>query len=246
MSVKRYTGSNTATLSGLYAWLNANKSGTFLENVTITLDGTADGDTSEKLIFTKGDVHVDFQLRECFTSGTAIIAYFYGENDRRARTQITAISGSYNQVYTKEGDAILSEHCLLFGVNINRPGGSGYTSYTYNNCGLAMLTPDEDGNLVFTCVNNITFTDYSVFPNDAKISIARGYRSVNFSLLPYYNNQTTALAETVLYNADEVEKAPYLYLATMSQYESDNHCQQSICTVGDTEYVTNGRWYCEV
>ena len=110
MSISRYQGDNTNTVTGLITWLNANKEGTFLENATIEADDAWASNYGGTLKITLGDVAFSIGYFTSASSNSPFCKYkVTGGIDYTQNAWIESGNWQYKQC-----DAILCKNGEIF------------------------------------------------------------------------------------------------------------------------------------
>lgn len=224
MSISRFNLDTPASdMQSLYGFLNANKAGTFLEDVTI---GLSENDT--KLTISTTDA--TFEISAGSIVGTDNLATFTAN----VTSSIVVRSGSSGQSSIKLKGAILCNKGLIFDISCD-----------FGHSPEIALTIDNTGDLAVIFKNSSSFL--SGGSSTAIISIS-GYcitatssiSEATVTLTPQYGAQKTSLAPIVPMCNDNSISLPYIYAALHTQ-TSDVGIQSM--TMDGNNYITNGVWY---
>lgn len=250
MAIYRLTGDNGLGVDDLVAWLNASKTGTFLENAVIIKETThpltppagisaSYGDT---ISITKDSMtfrlaFVDYNNR----SGT--VSYPLAKlNSSDLQTSYGTMPVRTNgYIATRKGNCMLCKNGLLIGMNVINTNGS--TTLLSNSCRLC-LTVDDNGNLMmmfsqFTAWNGDTSVAYD---NNVTFSKTPDYSSYWLTLVPASNFRGTSISNVALFGTDTSSELENVFLASVSQQNVNAEHPEAV-TLDGKNYITNGRIY---
>ena len=224
MAIRRFTAASTYDLTTFYNWLLANKTGTFLENMTITL--TSASSTGSVLTIASENAVVTFNTKEATSSFNAVIltgayntwAFLFG-------------SISYNRAGLKLSGAILCSKGILFSTYGMYSSGSWATNYSFG------ITVDSSGEiaLIHTSgninVNSVTGYKAAVYKSTAEQAV---------TLTPAYNSTLTSLAPITPTTGDNSITLPYAFAALHTQFSNQ---YLAAVAIDGNNYITNGCWY---
>lgn len=224
MAISKFVTANTYDLTAFYNWLQAKKSGTFLENMTISLSvATAAGST-----LTIASENATFTFNPKNSTAKYTVASLTGETSTQ---EYYFNSIAYGSAGTLFKGALLCTNGIIIGV---------YTMYNSNGywCDNYIgITVDSSGEVAFFCrdgnINTLNPTGY--------IGIA--YKSTAqkaTTLTPAYGSPLTSIAPIVPTTSENDITFPHAFAAL--------HTQQSglglaAVSIGTDKYITNGYWY---
>lgn len=227
MAVKKFQQSPSLDLSALYDFLNANKEGTFLENVTLTLTKSAADTENGKIVFDigEGELFIESSLA---TTGSEIVSY-QGE-------YITNLMGNYGTgssrtpVYFEA--ALLCSKGLIISVNTNNSNSGKQIDRIIitvdNDDKLALITPSEHA---FKFASSDTGYNINAYDSTELTTV---------SVSPAYGMNKTSLAPVALTALSTDRYLPYAYAALTTQLDAEG--LQSVLIDG-APFITNGIWY---
>lgn len=214
MAIKRYTQAESATVTSFVSFLNENKAGTFLENMTIG------GDSSNQLSVSDGksSFEISFVSSGATTNKSSFIGKYYTET----------WSGASYSGYLKLNEAVLCNNGLLLRCRLKHNASSITNAYFG-------LTADQDGNLAVIYPNddNGVGTTTRVVAYDS--TVASTYTSQ-----PQFGTTLSSLAPMVPVSADNTATLPYAYSAISSQVSERGIY---IFDIDGTAFISNGVWY---
>jgi len=207
----------------LYNFLNTNKAGTFLDDVTIELSE----DTTKLTIST---ANATFEISAGEIAGTANIATFTA-NVTSSLAARDGVSGFYP---VRIKGAILCNKGLIFDV-----------SSDYGHSPEIALTVDNIGELavIFKYRSSFLSSGPSVSVNSIsgyRITATGSSSQATVALTPQYGARKTSLAPIVPMCNDNSISLPYAYAALHTQ--APDVGLQSMRMNG-SNYITNGVWY---
>lgn len=216
MAIKRYTQAESATVTSFVSFLNENKAGTFLENMTIG------GDSSEQLSVSDGKS--TFQITFVSTGATNNKSSFickYGS--------VTWSGATYNSGYLKFNEAVLCDNGLLLRCHHK------YSSSSDENYAYFGLTADQDGDLAVIYPENTSGVGTTTRVVAYDSTVASTYTSQ-----PQFGATLSSLAPMVPVSADNTATLPYAYSAISSQVSERGIY---IFDIDGTAFISNGVWY---
>lgn len=224
MAIRRFTTAITYDLTTFYNWLLANKTGTFLENMTITL--TSASSTGSELTIASENAVVTFNTKKTKDSFNAVI-----------------LTGAYNTwafpfgsvTHTQAGlmfsGAILCSKGILFSTYGMYDSGSWTTNYSFG------ITVDSSGEiaLIHTSgnINVYSVTGYKVAAYDSTATPM-------VTLKPEYNSTLTSLSPVVPTTGNNSITLPYAFAALHTQFSNQG---LAAVAIDGNNYITNGYWY---
>lgn len=251
MAIYRLTGDNGLGVDDLVAWLNASKTGTFLENATIIKEtthpltppagtGASYGDT---ISITKDSMTFRLAFIDSINSGSGPVNYPLAElKSSDLQTSYGTMSFRTNWYFaTRKGNCMLCKNGLLIGMNVIHTYSS--TTLLSNSCRLC-LTVDDNGNLMimhsqFTAFDGDTSVAYN---NGISISKTPDYSSYWFTLVPASNFRGTSISNVALFGTDTSSELENVFLASVSQQNVNAEHPEAV-TLDGKNYITNGRIY---
>ena len=265
MAIKRYSTSDTGLLnpSGLVTWLNENKAGTILEDVTITSESPYSN--LYRVIFTKGtNVITLYTSNAANVSDIGAGAYTFNfiQFNGMGLGGVSLESQSAGQVYIGIRHSILCKYGLIVGITSRTgtysPPSSGYNTYSYHTPFL--ITVDDTGKLVVVSPYITPFCGYSqgkafapyvVNMGSYCITKANGYRiknetspQCNFNIISTESIYATVLHQFCGYDYEGNSfYTPFAYYATTDQYVPHNNSELGVTTMNGDTFITNGIWY---
>lgn len=215
--------SGTLDLSVFFQWLNAHKSGTFLENMTLTNSTTTN--TNDTITIADTDSTIKIMANE--GNHVPVLDYTSGSFNMEYGTQ--AVNGAKAYIV----GALLCSKGLIVQYN------GSYNTYTnINNYGVA-ITVDNNEKLAFIVNHSLlpasdeTITSWDTGATGSTTSAQRTCR-------PNFQANLTSLAPITAQGNDDNLYLPYAYAAISTQLTSEGLYAVSIN--GDN-YITNGVWY---
>ena len=239
MSISRYQGDNTNTVTGLITWLNANKEGTFLENAAIEADSAWSSNYGGTLKISLGDAAFSMGYFASAGSNSPLFKYkVTGGIDYTNQAAISSGTWEY-----KQGDAILCKNGVIFSGKWTRNGTSSPKDRTYY-----ALVKDNNGDLavVKSDLNDVLTTSVS-FPPTISNNVNPLTKSATVSGQAVFITPARSTLSTQIAQVQVVENSvPVLmenaFLALKTQYAADDDSPSAV-TLGGKTYITNGRWY---
>ena len=224
MSISRFNLETPASnMQSFYNFLNANKAGTFLDDVTIELSE----DTTTLTIST---TNATFEIHAGGISGTSSLATFTAN----VTSSLTVRPGTSSPNSVRIKGAILCNKGLIFDVSSDY-GHSPEIALTVDNAGeLAVIFKDSSSFLSSSSsVSVISISGY-------RITATGSSSQATVTLTPQYGAQKTSLAPIVPMCNDNSISLPYAYAALHTQ--APDVGLQSMRMNG-SNYITNGVWY---
>lgn len=251
MAIYRLTGDNGLGVDDLVAWLNASKTGTFLENAVIIKEtthpitppagtGAPYGDT---ISITKDSITFRLAFMD-YAQGSGSPANYPLADLKSSdlQTSYGTMTFRTNRYFgTRKGNCMLCKNGLLIGMNIIITNSS--TTLLSNSCRIC-LTVDDNGNLMimyspFTAFDGDTSVAYN---NSISISKTPDYSSYSFTLVPASNFRGTSISNVALFGTDTSSEAENVFLASVSQQDVNAEHPEAV-TLDGKNYITNGRIY---
>lgn len=224
MSISRFNLETPASnMQSFYDFLNSNKAGTFLDDVTIELSQ----DTTTLTIST---ANATFEIHAGSIAGTSNLATFTANTT----SAIVAKAGSTGAQEIQIKGAVLCKNGLIIDM------------YWYNvHSPEIALTIDNNGELAVIFKSSSSFIGSG---SSASIISISGYQvtdtnsssKATVTLTPQYGAQKTSLAPMVPMCNDNSISLPYAYAALHTQ--APDVGLQSMRMNG-SNYITNGVWY---
>ena len=222
MSISKFITNKTYNLTQFYNWLQSKKSGTFLENMTVTLESAADNDS----VLTIESAHAKLTFNPKESPSSWAVVSLTGES----KTWNYENSGiNYNTAGTWLVKAIICSKGIIFN-----------TQTLYNSSAICDnyfgVTVDDSGEVALLrrngYFNNSTTTGY----------LGVAYKSTNdyiTTLTPAFNSSLTSIAPIVPTTSNEV-KFPYAFAALHTQ---QNSFGLSAVSIDGSNYITDGMFY---
>ena len=230
MAISRFMQRNTTDLSQFYQWLNDNKSGTFLENLTITNSTTSK--TNDTVTITDTNATLTIISRSTAGSATSQNVFIYSSSGQ-SKTIKTYASANATAYLNK---AILNSKGLILQYYGVYSGPSDIS----NSYGIA-ITVDSNGEL--SCITTSDNTILSSTSNTIRtlcVYTPTSTTSAEATCRPYFNANLTCIAPITAQGVDNSLSLPYAYAALRTQLLSEG--LQAVKINGD-DYITNGVWY---
>ena len=225
MSISRFNLETSASnMQPLYNFLNINKAGTFLDDVTIEL-------SQEDTKLTISTANATFEINTGSIAGTDNIATFTA-NVTSSLAARAGVSSSYS---VRIKGAILCNNGLIFDISSDYKGHSPEIAVTVDNAGeLAVIFKDS--------------SSFLSGGSSADINAISGYRVTDtnsssratVTLTPQYGAQKTSLAPIVPMCNDNSILLPYAYAALHTQASGIGI---QAMRMNGSNYITNGVWY---
>lgn len=223
MAVSKFSvATSTNDMSLFYTFLNANKAGTFLENMKIELSEdnktlTITSSKGTKITIVTGDTNQTFAVKFEGNITTNIIPY----HDLGVLSRLTSALLCNNGIIVDMGTLV---------------------SNTYAHSPQVMITVDNTGDLavIFNNTTGLTDGNYNVSITSYRVTAADSTSQATATLTPQYGAQKTSLAPIVPMCNDNSISLPYAYAALHTQ--ASEMGLQSMAMEG-FNYITNGCWY---
>lgn len=227
MSIYKYSLQEaTANLDGFYAWLNANKAGTFLENFTIS-----HGDENKISILNGSGYGITFSANPSGTSweNTPLFTYTY------QNTSVISYKWTNTDYLLFKGAILCSKGLIIETVGKNSNSGL-YDITSSEIC----ITVGSDNELAMVygwqLAGNLAWN----LPTNGAASatiVSDGISSYVYNLQPNFSANYTALAPLI---AQSNKYLPYVCIAAATELP-DSHLYD--VNIGGIKYITNGKWY---
>lgn len=228
MAISRFTQESTTNLSLFYQWLNDNKNGTFLENLTIENTTTTNANDTITISDTNATLTI---ISRGTANGQKVVVYSSSAISKTIKTYASTTSSAYLV------KAILNNKGLIlqfYGVYDNQAG------HTSNSCGIA-VTVDSNGEL------SLISTSTSTIPTSDGMNVSSLYvytpsstSAAGATCRPFFNANLTCIAPITAQGVDNDLSLPYAYAALRTQLLSEG--LQGV-TINGADYITNGVWY---
>lgn len=223
MAVSKFSvATSTNDMSLFYTFLNANKAGTFLENMEIKLSEdsktlTITSSKGTKITIVTGDTNQTFAVKFEGNITTNIIPY----PNLGVLSRLTSALLCNNGIIVDMGTLV---------------------SNTYAHSPQVMITVDNTGDLavIFNNTTGLTDGNYNVSITSYRVTAADSTSQATATLTPQYGAQKTSLAPIVPMCNDNSISLPYAYAALHTQ--ASGMGLQSMAMEG-FNYITNGCWY---
>lgn len=222
MAISKFSvETSTNDMNLFYTFLNANKAGTFLENMEIELSEdsktlTITSSKGTKITIVTGDTKQTFAVKFEGKITTNIMPY--------------DTTGKLSRLTS----ALLCNNGIIVDM--------GALSSAYYHSPQVMITVDNTGDLAVIFKNTPSLTDgnHNVSITSYRVTAADSTRQAVVTLTPQYGAQKTSLAPIVPMCNDNSISLPYAYAALHTQ--ASEMGLQSIAMEG-FNYITNGCWY---
>lgn len=238
MSISRLQGAVTTSVAEIITWLNANKTGTFLENATIESDSPMDNTNgygnSLKITLDDAVFKMGFPGNNSRDAST-FCKYTVSGTDKIALT-FTPPSGGFSGFWLKQGDCVMCKNAVVFGFQC----GKDSTQYGYQHSYVAIFA-GNDGELCMIGSNAAATTTAINISYDFKFA-SPASEVTTVTVKPSYNAYATTIAELSTIENGEFLVSPCAYLAIRVQYTAGTD-DPSAVYLGGKIYATNGKWY---
>ena len=223
MAISKFSvETSTNDMSLFYTFLNANKAGTFLENMEIKLSEdsktlTITSSKGTKITIVTGDTNQTFAVK------------FEGKIT-------TNIAPYYNSgMLSRLTSALLCNNGIIVDMGTQ-------LSSAYYHSPQVMITVDNTGDLavIFKNTTDLTDENHDVSITSYRVTAADSTSQAVVTLAPQYGAQKTSLAPIVPMCNDNSISLPYAYAALHTH--AIGMGLQSIAMEG-FNYITNGCWY---
>ena len=223
MAISKFSvETSTNDMSLFYTFLNANKAGTFLENMEIELSEdsktlTITSSKGTKITIVTGDTKQTFAVKFEGKITTNIMPY--DTTDKLSRLT----------------SALLCNNGIIVDIGT-------VVSNAYYHSPQVMITVDNTGDLAVIFKNTTGLTDgnHNVSITSYRVTAADSTSQAVVTLTPQYGAQKTSLAPIVPMCNDNSISLPYAYAALHTQ--ASGMGLQSMAMEG-FNYITNGCWY---
>jgi len=263
MAIKRYQTSDTGLInpSAAVTWLNENKTGTVLEDVTISSENPSSN--LYKLLFTKDtNVITLYTSNAANVTGSAYTFHFIQFNGMGLGGVSLYNSSSAEQVYLGIRHLILCKYGIIIGIvsrtGTSTPPSSSYNAYSYHTP--LLITVDDTGKLVVVTPyitpfcgysSGKAFASYVVNMGSYCITKSNGYRIKNetsprcdFNIVSTESIYATVLHQFCGYYYEGTSfYTPFAYYATTDQYVPHTNSELGVVTMNGDTFITNGIWY---
>lgn len=220
MSISRFQqASGSRDLSTFFAWLNAHKGGTFLENLTLT--NTTSRSSNDTVNFIDTDSSAFIRANQ--GSGYDVIYYTSGS------FSMTSNTASSSSSYAYLVGALLCTKGLI--VQFYAYDGSSNFDY-YAFC----ITVDNNGKLAAIKGGHINTNQITTWYTAATGSTANAQRNCR----PNFQANQTSLAPITAQGIDTNLYLPYAYAAISTQLNQEG---LYIVAINGDPYITNSVWY---
>lgn len=251
MAIYRLTGDNGLGVDDLVAWLNASKTGTFLENATIIKETThpltppagTSASYGDTISITKDSMTFRLAFIDSIQGSASPESYPLARLDSSdLQTPYGSMTLRTNRyIATRKGNCMLCKNGLLIGMNVINTYSS--TTLLSNSCRLC-LTVDDNGHMMIMCSQFVVWDgDTSVaYNNNVTISSTPDYTWYFFTLAPASNFRGTSISNVALFGTDTSSEAENVFLASVSQQDVNAEHPEAV-TLDGKNYITNGRIY---
>ncbi len=223
MAIVRFENAPSNTLSAFKDFLDENKEGTFLENITVTLDTNSDGSRYAKMWI--GSERT-FYISCLGTANKTHIASFTGTYTSLEFDNFTGT----DKVAFRFSSAILCTNGLIL---------SGVDTTDNKTIQRIIITVDDEGGLALIVPAKSAYsfsaadTDYAVIVSDSTVPTP-------LNIGPSYSSNVTSLAPIPVKALGTTRMLPYVYAALTTQLNSEG--LQSV-EIDGVPFITNGIFY---
>ncbi len=228
MAIKKFSQAQSTDLTPFYTWLQANKTGTFLNDVSISI--ATNYNTNDLVTISDQTNGQSIQYEAIGGQDVSkVVEYYNGSNTWTWTTPTYASSTAYLD------EAILCNHGLIVKFS-GRHGSNAYGTY-YLSC----LTVDENGLLTFIGgEGKITHT--KSLANDCGFGVYSPsmLQQSNYNIYTTYGQDKTILTPLTMNKASGSILLPYAYAATQTELASEGLYG---VTMNNEDYITNGTFY---
>lgn len=224
MAIKKFITSATYDLTIFYNWLNENKSGTFLENMTITLESASS--TSSQIAIESENTKISLKVVEDAYNNHNVLSLTGNSTWNFIYKYI-----GHNESGIKLSGALLCTHGLLIKTY------AMYSSSSWADMCVIGIVADSNGDIAY-----ISTTGY------ANVNSVSGFKTAAYdstsvpsvTITPQYNATLTSLAPIQPTTGDNSITLQNVYAAIHTQQPSDG---LAAVAINGENYITNGRWY---
>lgn len=230
MAIKKFSQQQSTNITPFYNWLTANKAGTFLNDVGVSIGSNyATNDLVTISDQTNGQ-SIQYEASSNLPT-TKVIEYYDGTT---TWTWFTPTYGS-SSAYLEE--AILCNYGLIVKFHGTYSSGSAGVADYYLTC----LTVDENGKLTFIGGGG-RITHARSVANDCGFSIYSPsmLQQSTYNIYPTYGQGKTILTPLTMKKPSGSILLPYAYAATQTELASEGLCG---VTMNNEDYITNGTFY---
>lgn len=239
MAIVKLQAGNTTNVTAIKDFLDANKEGSFLEDMTITTDTSVSG--TPKLVISDGTNTFTLTLynMSTFSLGSRTYATFVING-------VTYTYASRNNASSATASAQVNE--IIFGNNgliikLRIPYAYSSSAFVYGFVYI-LLSADSDGGLVVMYER----VDTEFQSSTASPSYNKGFRlyahnstgTATADITTNFNSLKTVLAPVQPMVSDASNKVENVYISTQSQLQTVG--LQAV-TIETKDYITNGYWY---
>ena len=231
----------SADMSGLCDFLNANKSGTFLNDCTITREVISTG--LEGLYITQEDPN-----NPGYYNKISIFTYYGGSNHRTGQyeyldSEQTVIRTWVTPDASNNQNRRIRE--LMFcdnGFMLTMHVGTNATAF----CNIVIITIDSNGNLILMIPSSSTMPTQTGLPTIG-YHIVSNTTVTSQALTPaaiiYGTNRTCLAPIAVPFSEDPTAYLPYAWVASQTQLSALSNPAFTGVRINNEDYITNGMIY---
>lgn len=222
MAINKFTTPNTCDLTTFYNWLQQNKTGTFLADMTITLQGATNSESTLTIASTHATITIKFKS----TASLFNVCSYVGAN---GTWNCPSNGTSYSAAYTQLAGAVLCANGMIIKTYSNN--SATQTVYNY-----FALTADDTGEIAAIYPDrNINATDVQGY----KVVAYKSITTSTVTLMPAFNTPLTALSPIVP-TSSPAASIPNVFAALHTQQDG---LGLAAVKIGNDSYITNGYWY---
>lgn len=227
MAIHKYSLQEaTANLDGFYAWLNANKSGTFLADFTISHPSE---DTISILNGSGYGVTIGMSAAGTNWETPPLFVYTY------PNANLTSYKWTSSDYLLLKGAILCSKGLIL--ETVGRNSNSGLVGVTTSEI---CITVGSDSELAMIFGWQIAGNQAWNLPTDGSASgtiVSDGVGAYVYNLRTNYSANYTTFAAAI---AQSEKTMPYAFIALATELP-DSHLYD--VDIGGKKYITNGKWY---
>lgn len=221
MAISKFENEPAQKLAALHTFLNEHKTGTFLENVQLSLGSSTDGTPNGKLLF-----------------GSDLFIQCTGSSNQ---SNVVSYNGTYTSL-TFPNNTDSNKHPFRFSSAILCTNGlilSGYDSTAEKEICRVIITVDDEGELAVILPSKSVYsfseadTDYSLMTADSTLT-------TGINVAPAYSSNLTSLAPAAVKAMEASRTLPYAYAALTTQLISEG---LEAVLIDGAPFITNGIWY---
>ena len=221
MSIVKFENEPSENLSELYAFLTANKEGTFLENYALSLVTNIEGTSNAKLTI---GTHLFIQCLTDFNKSN-VVSY-----------SGTYTSLTFDNFTSSDRDAFQLSSAILCTNGLIL---SGYDVTASKSICRIIITVDDSGELAVILPSKSAYS-FSAADTDYSLMTADSTMTTVINIEPSFSSNLTSLAPAAVKAMEATRTLPFAYAALTTQLVSEG---LEAVLIDGAPFITNGIWY---